>query len=238
MKAIIYAPILALVIIGTANAGVLPTAGSNSAKSDATAAAPAQKPTRTSAPTDFYIAAKGGFNSLSGSFSFDSNDPGVGFNGGGSALFGGAVGIDLNSPKVKIEFEVLNVSAKDVKFKDGFGDLMHASVGYTSFMVNAIPYFKINDTLNFNIILGLGGASVNLTDTDEFDLFAIEASGGFAVNLGAGLDIRITDNFSIVPEARFNGIIGSAKIYNAFVHTSPNLFISNVQALIGLKITF
>lgn len=191
-------------------------------------------------PTRFYISIKGGNNSLSGTFGGDSDnvDSGIDFDGASTGVFTGSIGFDLGTPRVRWEFELSKVSAGDIEFAEPYTDLLHGNIGYTSYMINFIPYFRINNTSSVLLTLGLGGASVDFTDTDDADAFNLKSSGGFAVNLGLGLDIKLSDHFSIIPEFKYNGIIASTTYKNMYVTGTDNLYISNFQALLGMRLTF
>lgn len=164
----------------------------------------------------------------------------------GNPIFSGAVGVDFNrDPSLRLDFEVANVSKAKVKFDDDWNSKLHADVGYTSYMFNFIPYFKVNDNVNFDIIIGLGAASISLTDTDQEDYLNMEASDtAFAGNFGVGLDMKVTDNISFTPEIRYTFLITTVKYgmdieYLGHIETDKETFLMhNFRFMAGLKYTF
>ena len=160
-------------------------------------------------PTRFYISAKGGYNLMYGSmYTDDDNNEGLTFSAD-RPIFSGTLGIDLNrDPSLRLELELANVAPSKAKFDHGWDSKLHADVGYTSYMLNVIPYFKATDTMDFDIILGLGAASVDFTDTDHDDFLYLQSGKiAFAAKVGIGLDIALTDNFSILPEVQYNLLV-------------------------------
>jgi len=181
-----------------------------------------------------------------GSMYVDENDnKGFTFSTG-KPIFSGALGVDFNKdPSLRVELEIANVAASKVKFDDDWDSRLHANVGYTSYMLNFIPYFKATDTTTFNLILGLGAASVDFSDTDSDDyLYLQSGKTAFAAKFGIGLDIPLTDNFSILPEAQYNLLVttvkyGLANIYLGYVESEAKTFLMhNCQFTIGAKYTF
>ena len=197
-------------------------------------------------PTKFYISAKGGYNLMYGSMYIDEDDnKGFTFSTN-KPVFSGALGVDFNNdPSLRVELEIANVATQKVKFNDDWDSKLHAKVGYTSYMLNFIPYFKATDTSTFNIILGLGAASVDFTDTDHDDFLYLQSGKtAFAAKFGLGFDIPLTDNFSILPEIQYNLLVttvkyGYANIYIGYVESEAETFVMhNCQFMIGAKYAF
>lgn len=197
-------------------------------------------------PTRFYISAKGGYNLMFGSMYTDEDDNrGFSFSAD-KPIFSGALGLDFNrDPSLRVELEIANVTASEAKFNDGWDSKLHADVGYTSYMLNFIPYFKVTDNTTINIILGLGAASVDFTDTDHDDyLYLQSGKTAFAAKFGLGFDIPLTDNFSILPEVQYNLLVttvkyGLANIYIGYVESEGKTFVMhNCQFMLGAKYTF
>ena len=122
---------------------------------------------------------------------------------------------------------------------------MHADVGYTSYTFNFIPYFKATDTTTFNIILGLGAASIDFTDTDQDDFFYLQSGKtAFVAKMGLGFDIPLTDNFYILPEIQYNLLVttvkyGYANIYIGYLESEAQTFVMhNCQFTLGAKYRF
>ena len=105
-------------------------------------------------PTRFYISAKGGYNLMYGSMYVDKYDnKGFSFSAD-KPVFSGALGLDFNrDPSLRVELEIANVAASEAKFSDGWDSKLHADVGYTSYMLNFIPYFKENCNIYFQVPL-------------------------------------------------------------------------------------
>lgn len=197
-------------------------------------------------PSKFYISVKGGYNLMYGSmYTAENDNKGFTFSTG-KPIFSGALGIDFNKvPSFRVELEIANVAASKAKFDDGWDSKLHTDIGYTSYMLNFIPYLKATDTTTFNIILGLGAASVDFKDTDHNDFFYLQSGKtAFAVKFGIGLDIALTDNFSILPEIQYNLLMtnvkyGLANIYFGYVESEAKTFLMhNCQFMIGAKYTF
>ena len=161
-------------------------------------------------------------------------------------IFSGALGLDFNrDPSLRVELEIANVTASEAKFNDSWNSKLHADVGYTSYILNFIPYFKVTDNTTINIILGLGAASVDFTDTDHDDyLYLQSGKTAFAAKFGLGFDIPLTDNFSILPEVQYNLLVttvkyGLANIYIGYVESEGKTFVMhNCQFMLGAKYTF
>ena len=199
-----------------------------------------------SQPTRFYISAKGGYNLMYGSMYVDEYDnKGFSFSVD-KPVFSGALGLDFNrDPSLRVELEIANVAASEAKFSDGWDSKLHADVGYTSYMLNFIPYFKVTENATFNIILGLGAASVDFKDTDHDDyLYLQSGKTAFAAKFGLGFDIPLTDNFSVLPEVQYNLLVttvkyGLANIYIGYVESEEKTFLMhNCQFMLGAKYTF
>lgn len=197
-------------------------------------------------PTRFYISAKGGYNLMYGSMYVDEYDnKGFSFSAD-KPVFSGALGLDFNrDPSLRVELEIANVATSEAKFNDGWDSKLHADVGYTSYVLNFIPYFKVTDNTTINIILGLGAASVDFTDTDHDDyLYLQSGKTAFAAKFGLGFDIPLTDNFSILPEVQYNLLVttvkyGLANIYIGYVESEEKTFVMhNCQFILGAKYTF
>lgn len=197
-------------------------------------------------PTKFYISAKGGYNLMYGSMYIDENDnKGFTFSTN-KPVFSGALGVDFNKdPSIRVELEIANVTTSKVKFDGDWDSELHSKVGYTSYMLNFIPCFKATENATFNIILGLGAASVDFTDTDHDDyLYLQSGKTAFAAKFGLGFDIPLTDNFSILPEVQYNLLVttvkyGLANIYIGYVESEGKTFaMHNCQFMLGAKYTF
>lgn len=197
-------------------------------------------------PTRFYLSAKGGYNLMFGSIYTDEDDN-AGFNfSTGTPILSGALGVDFNrDPSLRLELEITNVPASKAKFSDGWDSNLHADVGYTSYMLNFIPYFKMANNTNIYLTFGLGAASIDFTDTDSDDyLYLKSAKIAFSANFGVGLDISLTNNFSILPEVQYNLLAttikhGLANIYIGYVESKPQTFVMhNCQFMLGAKYTF
>lgn len=197
-------------------------------------------------PTRFYISAKGGYNLMYGSMYVDEYDN-KGFNfSADKPVFSGALGLDFNrDPSLRVELEIADVAASEAKFSDGWDSKLHADVGYTSYMLNFIPYFKVTENATFNIILGLGAASVDFKDTDHDDyLYLQSGKTAFAAKFGLGFDIPLTDNFSVLPEVQYNLLVttvkyGLANVYIGYVESEEKTFLMhNCQFMLGAKYTF
>jgi len=242
--------ILPIMILGTcaAHAGVLPTAGVDHNNRERTGnrlgATTARMPTKESTPTLLYISAKGGYNMMLGQMFVgeDSGNPSGWQFSKNNPMFVGAVGIDFNrDPSIRLELEIVHNPTTTVKFGKGWDSLLNADVGFTSFAFNFIPYFKINDTMDFNLVVGLGAASLDFKDPDESDFMYMKAGkAAFVFNLGAGLDIKITDNFSILPEFRYSPLMTTIdyNLYGLYKSTGNSFFMHNLQFLAGVKFTF
>lgn len=242
-----------LVIFGitTANAATLPTYRGEYYRNINTSNYPtttqrARPQNDDSHPTRFYISAKGGYNLMYGSMYLDEDDD-KGFTfSTGKPIFSGALGLDFNqAPSLRVELEIANVATSKAKFDDGWDSKLHADVGYTSYMLNVIPYFKATDTISFNIILGLGAASIDFSDTDRDDYLYLQSGKiAFAAKVGVGVDIPLTDSFSILPEVQYNLLVttvkyGLANIYLGYVKSEAKTFLMhNCQFTIGAKYTF
>ena len=244
----LFTPIIALAVIGGANAGVLPTYGGEKTGVLPTAtsvATPAQIPTKKSVPTDFYISAKGGYSTSFGMiYTNENNNTGFTFSNSGF-MYAGAIGLDFNSPKIRLELEIAGSPSGNAKFGGGWDNELHNTVGYTSYVLNFIPYFKINDTMNFNLIVGLGAASLDFKNTDESDDWRFKVgSTAFAANFGLGLEVKLSESFSILPEFRYNLLATTVKpsvfipFFGWIEGDSQTFLMNNFQLMAGLKYTF
>lgn len=242
--------IIPIMILGTysANAAVLPTAGGGHyyQATRTPTYAQARIPTKAKKPTRFYINAKGGYNLMYGwLYTDEDSDAGFTFSKG-SPIFSGSVGVDLNyDPSLRIEFEVAHISPSKVKFDDDWDSKLHADVGYTGYVINFIPYFKMGDSVNFDLIIGLGAASMSFSDSDEYDYLNMESGDiAFAANIGIGLDIKVSDNISFTPEARYRLLLTTIKYdidipYIGHTELKDNTFLMhNFQFMAGIKYTF
>ncbi len=234
--------------ISSAYAGVLPTGHSyyNNTEINRTTVPAHTKVQDNRRPTQFYISAKGGYNYIWGwLYTDDDNDKGFTFSNG-RPIFSGTLGVDFNyDPSIRIEFEVANMSKSEVKFDDNWDLGLQAKLGYTSYMLNVIPYFKINDNINFDLIIGLGAANLNISNAGADDYIDFKAGNiAFAANFGIGLDIKLTDSLSFLPELKYNFLATTVKYsiaipYFGYYESEENsLIMHNFQLMGGLKYTF
>jgi len=231
--------IFLILIFGTcaANAGVLPTATG--------AGVMAQKPTKTTLPTDFYISVKGGYSYAFGAI-YTNEQTNTGFTfSKSSAAVGGAVGLDFNSPSIRLELELVNSPAKEVVFSGGWNEDLHDKLGFMSYALNFIPYFKINKSIDFTLIIGFGAASLDFKNTDDTDTWRFDVSSvAFVANFGVGLDIKLLESISLSPEIRYNLLAAPVKpkVYIPYwgweEGDAQSFLVSNFQFMIGLKYTF
>jgi opacity protein-like surface antigen len=228
-----------------ANAAILPTYQPDTVRKQTKNGVLTSTPSKKSKPTKFYVSAKAGYNlSFASIYTNENTNSGFTFNGNG-AVFSGALGVDFNRSPIRLELEISNTNVSDVKFADGWDSHFSADVGYTSFIANFIPYFKISDTVNFNLIVGLGGASLKFDFSDSDDTWDIKPSkGAFAFNAGIGLDIKLSDNFVILPEIKYTGLYTTTKAsiyipyYGYAESDSESFLLHNINFMAGIRYTF
>ncbi|MDL2296066.1 porin family protein [Lachnospiraceae bacterium OttesenSCG-928-E19] len=179
--------------------------------------------------SEFYIMAKAGYNIAAGSiYLTDYDNTGHNFTAN-AMVFGGVVGVDFNKPSIRLELEVAHVSESDADFESYLEDY---TLAFTAYTFNFVQYFEINKTIELDLMVGIGAASMGLEKHSQYD-DSKSLPVAFALNAGIGLDIKLSDSVSFVPQFRYTMLVGGMDW-----ELGNTLMVHNFQFLGGLKYTF
>ena len=246
MKQVAIASVLTCVLAGYAHAGVIYSSAANNTPYETTNETKFTTPRRQAYkhPSQWYAGINGGYNINFGTISSNLYpNSGLNFHTS-SATIGGYVGIDFNDPKWRLELEAQHAAKGTHKWEDTFKDSLHSEMDYTSIMLNAIPYFSLNNqTVNLNLIFGAGAALVSFKDTDDDDSLYINSSkAAFAITLGISLDVKIDEDIYFVPEIKNTLLITGSDIMACAAgycaDADSTLYSNNLQFLAGIRFKF
>ncbi|MDR0319584.1 MAG: hypothetical protein LBH81_02485 [Rickettsiales bacterium] len=196
--------------------------------------------------TQFYIAAKISGNSRATgdlvSDEFDPDGAALSYRKPGR-LYALALGADLKKSGGRVELEVAHNPRSTAYFQlscDGgvfgwypCGDGYYTGgIGYTSFIVNAVPYVHaFEDKVRFNLLFGIGGAAMKLEGVPSF--------GAVAMNLGAGFDFMVSKNFALTAEGRYQWLYGEFHVGEKWPGGMDwDLCLHNWQWMLGARLAF
>ena len=220
-----------ILLASSAGAGILPTAQGGGAP-----ALPVRKP----AENLFYVSAKAGFSPSilrvadGGGDDFNLYDYG--------ALVAGAVGIDFNNdPNLRLELEVSYTPLSKVVPGAGWQGQLKGDAENYGFLLNAVPYFKLSKNINLDFIFGAGIAwmNYNLWQQGQGYTGRLEQIA-FAFNAGIGLEIKISERLSLLPEFTYSATISNVDVpyYGNVVVDKDAVLISNFNFMAGVKYAF
>jgi opacity protein-like surface antigen len=211
-----------------AHAEILPTAQNGTAPA---------LPVRDPSPNMFYLSAKGGFSPSVGKI--DSDIAVYDFGG----LISFAAGIDFNrDPNLRIELEIANAPHASAKFYNKFDRYLKAESAYTSMIFNVIPYFKLTKNINLNLIAGAGiiWLDYKFWDKSNGERVGDMYNTSLIMNAGAGLEVKLSERFSILPEFTYSLTLSNVNIpyYGSVQIDSEAFIISSFNIMMGIKYAF
>lgn len=168
-----------------------------------------------------------------------------------SSLFGLAIGWDLSrttSTPVRIELEFMNMGEATFKWqKDlvvggtSYDERFNGKINATTFFLNG--YYDFHNSSRFTpfVQAGLGIANVKLKaawyDNGFYSGEESDTNTNLAVNVGGGVGLGITDNFSLDAAYRFN-YLGPAGVEADAIDLEIETTLWRHDFLLGARYTF